>query len=205
MPVETWLLFAGTVILFMATPGPSHLLMFGNSLASGFGRAWPTGAGDLSANMLQMLAAGFGLAALITTAGGALVYVKLAGAAYLVWLGIRMVRQADEAKAVEAGVSSRGFFLQGFLTSASNPKAIVFFAALFPQFIDQALPFASQFAALSLTYLVIDGLFLAGWGAFAGFTRERFGSAVRARLQRAGGWVVMLTGVLLGARTLAGR
>ena len=200
MPLETWLLFAGTVILFMATPGPSHLLMFGNALGAGFRRAWPTALGDLSANALQMLAAGLGLAALVAAAGWVLGAVKLAGAAYLVWLGWRMWRHAGDEKATIAG--RRGYYLQGFLTSASNPKAIVFFAALFPQFIDAELSFWPQFIALSATYLVIDGIFLCGWGLGAGQARARFGDTVKRRLQRIGALTVAGTGAMLGARAL---
>ena len=205
MPVETWLLFAGTVILFMATPGPSHLLMFGNSLASGFRRAWPTGAGDLTANLLQMLAAGLGLAALVSAAGSALLYIKLAGAVYLIWLGVRMIQRAGDVSRTAPEGMIRGYFWQGFLTSASNPKAIAFFAALFPQFISPDLAFAPQFLALSATYLVIDGIFLTGWGLFAGVARSRFGPALHKRLVRAGGGIIVLTGCALGLRTLAGR
>ncbi|MEL6181908.1 MAG: LysE family transporter, partial [Myxococcota bacterium] len=67
--------------------------------------------------------------------------------------------------AIAAKSSRKALWLQGFVTSAANPKAVVFFAALFPQFIDPALPFAAQFAILSLTYLVLDGLFLTAYGA----------------------------------------
>ena len=149
MTLETWTLYVATVLVLMSTPGPSQLLMLSNSGAHGFGRGLFTAAGDLSANALQMLAAGLGLAAIVAASATALSVIKWAGVAYLIWLGIRMIRRAkpDDPKlaAAQPRVSAKTLWMQGFLTSAANPKAVVFFAALFPQFISGDSAFWPQF------------------------------------------------------------
>ncbi|MBV6657874.1 MAG: LysE family transporter [Devosiaceae bacterium] len=209
MTLETWTLYVATVLALMSTPGPSQLLMLSNSGAHGFRRALATAAGDLTANALQMLAAGLGLAALIAASGAALSVIKWAGVAYLVWLGVRMIRRASAADPALLGqrsqVSLKSLWLQGFLTSAANPKAVVFFAALFPQFISADAPFWPQFLILSATYIVIDGAFLSGYGFSASWIASRFKGAARAWIERLGGGFMIVAALLLSLRSVAQR
>ncbi|MEM6914219.1 MAG: LysE family translocator [Pseudomonadota bacterium] len=205
MPLETWAVFVVTVLTFMITPGPSHLLMLSNSMTHGFRPSLATAAGDLVANALQMLAAGLGLAALLAASHSAMTVVKWLGVAYLLWMGIRMWRSShalDRQQGDRRPHSLRVLWLQGFMTSAANPKAVVFFAALFPQFIDPERPFLAQFLALSLTYLAIDGLFLSGYGAGAGWLAARLKARAGFLMQRMGGAFLIAAAVLLGAKTL---
>lgn len=84
---------------------------------------------------------------------------KLIGAAYLVWLGIKTFRSDASALAVDgdaAGRPRRSFYLQGLLVGASNPKAVLFFAAFFPQFLNPAAPMAPQFTILALTFMAFE-------------------------------------------------
>ena len=176
MSFDIWLTYLATVLAFMITPGPSHLLMLSNSMTHGFRPSLATAAGDLTANAFQMIAAGLGLAALLVASQNALAVVKWAGVAYLIWMGIRMWRQANYAQATAGAASSaslKTLWGQGFLTSAANPKAVVFFAALFPQFIDPSRPFLPQFLALSVTYLAVDGTFLTSYGISASWLAQR--------------------------------
>ncbi|MEO1041364.1 MAG: LysE family translocator [Pseudomonadota bacterium] len=205
MPIEIWAVFVVTVLSFMITPGPSHLLMLSNSMTHGFRPSLATAAGDLVANALQMLAAGLGLAALLVASQSAMAVVKWLGVAYLLWMGVRMWRSSSAFKLQErrrAPTSLRTLWAQGFITSAANPKAVVFFAALFPQFIDPDRPFLAQFAVLSLTYIAIDGLFLSGYGAGAGWLASRFKTRASMMMQRIGGGFLIAAAVLLGAKTL---
>ncbi len=205
MALTDWTLYVATVLAFMATPGPSHLLMLSNSMSNGLNRSIATAAGDLTANALQMLAAGFGLAAFLVASQNALAVIKWAGAAYLIWMGIQMWRRAAAntgTYSTRARKSVRELWLQGFLTSAANPKAVVFFAALFPQFIRPELPFATQFFILSVTYLVIDGLFLISYGAGADYLARRMRGKASAVLDRVGGAFLVGAGLLLGLKTL---
>ncbi len=203
MSFELWITYVATVLLLMSTPGPSQLLMLSNSATNGLGRGVFTAAGDLTANFLQMLAAGLGLAALIAASGTALAVIKWLGVAYLVYLGVKQIVKARVAEASDAPRASRkALWMQGLITSAANPKAVVFFAALFPLFIDGALPFWPQFAILSATYLIIDGLFLTAYGASASWLARRLQGPARLWLDRIGGSFMILAAVLLGFKSL---
>ena len=207
MTFEIWTLYVLTVLALMSTPGPSQLLMLSNSGAHGFRRALSTAAGDLTANALQMLAAGLGLAALLAASATALTIIKWAGVAYLIWLGLRMIRRAksdDPNIGQNRQVASlRSLWLQGFLTSAANPKAVVFFAALFPQFISGESAFWQQFLLLSATYILLDGLFLSAYGFSASWIAKRFRGSARVWAERIGGGFMIGAAVLLGLKSIA--
>jgi len=205
MNIDTWLIYLTTVLVFMVTPGPSHLLMLSNSMIHGFRPSLATAAGDLTANALQMTAAALGLAALLVASQHALAVVKWAGVAYLVWMGVRMWRHAGSASSTMGATrttSRKALWLQGFLTSAANPKAVVFFAALFPQFIDPTRPLLPQFLALSLTYIVVDGSFLVSYGAGASWVASRLKGSATVIIHRIGGLALIVAAMLLGLKTL---
>ena len=209
MTLDIWTLYVATVLALMSTPGPSQLLMLSNSGAHGFRRATFTAMGDLTANALQMLAAGLGLAAIIAASATALTAIKWAGVAYLIWLGVRMIRKAKPEVPGAAGdtrtVSLGNLWMQGFLTSAANPKAVVFFAALFPQFISADAAFWPQFLILSATYIVMDGLFLSAYGLGASWVAARFKGTAKVWIERAGGGFMILAAVLLGLKSITER
>ncbi|PWE32189.1 LysE family translocator [Maritimibacter sp. 55A14] len=207
MTLEIWTIYAATVLALMSTPGPSQLLMLSNSSAHGLRRSFSTAAGDLSANALQMLAAGLGLAAIIATSGAALAIIKWAGVAYLIWLGIRMIRKAKPddpgGRVAQRNVPLGNLWAQGFLTSAANPKAVVFFAALFPQFISADHSFWPQFLILSATYIIMDGLFLSAYGAGASWIAARFKGTAKVWLERIGGSFMIFAAILLGLKSVS--
>ena len=127
MTWDTYLLYLATITVFFATPpGTSQILMMSNSLHYGLRCSLPTVAGDLSANGLQILAAGFGLAAIIATSATALAVAKWLGVAYLVWFGLRMFfAKPLDLRRAGAQVPRRRLFLQGFLTSGADRKSVV--------------------------------------------------------------------------------
>lgn len=204
MSLETWLLYVGTVLVFMSTPGPSHLLMLSVSLGNGFRRSLATAAGDLSANAIQIILAGLGLAAVVTGSRYGFAAIKWAGVAYLVWMGAKQIiasfRQQD-TRQQQPSASLTTLWLRGFITSAANPKAVVFFAALFPQFLDPNLALLPQIALLGGTYIVIDGCFLALYGKGASMISERLGSRFSIWVQRAAGLSLIAAAILLGLRS----
>ncbi len=206
MTLDIWFIYIATVLALMSTPGPSQLLMLSNSAAHGFHRSLATAAGDLTANALQMLAAGLGLAAIVAASGTALNVIKWAGVAYLIWLGTRMILKAkpDDPNLNQGSVrrSLKSLWMQGFLTSAANPKAVVFFAALFPQFISAESAFWPQLLILSATYMVMDGLFLSVYGGSASWIAARFKGTARVWVERAGGGFMILAAVLLGLKSV---
>ncbi|MEM6634515.1 MAG: LysE family translocator [Pseudomonadota bacterium] len=190
----------------MITPGPSQLLMLSNSAVHGFTRSLATAGGDLSANALQMLAAGFGLAAIAATSAAAMSVIKWAGVAYLMWLGVRMIRRAKAddptAETERTQASWKALWMQGFVTSAANPKAVVFFAALFPQFIVNDAAFWPQFLIMSATYIVMDGLFLSAYGLGSSWVVSRFRGNARRCVERVGGGFMIGAALLLGMKSI---
>ena len=203
MTSETYLTYAAVVGVFFASPpGPSQLLMMANSLAHGVRRRLATVAGDLSANSLQMTAAAFGLAAVIGQSATALGVVKWAGVAYLVWMGFTKLR-ARPAKLDPADAAGPGpgvLYRQGFLCSAANPKAVVFFAALFPQFIDPAAAIWPQLLILGATYLAVDGVLLVLWGQLAVRSLGRVRALTGPALNRVSGAMLIAAAALLASR-----
>ncbi len=97
MTPDLFLAYITTVFILLVSPGPSHLLMFSNSLASGFNRSWATAAGDLTANTLQIVVASTGLAGLLYASRNFFVAVKWAGVVYLVYMGISQFRRKNSA------------------------------------------------------------------------------------------------------------
>ncbi len=163
MTINIWLSYVLLALTFLITPGISHLLMLSNSASYGIRRSLATAMGDLTANTLQMFAAGFGMAVIITQAPHVFLTIKWLGVAYLVYLGLKMIFTKVDIAARKTA-TTRQLFLQGFVTSASNPKAIIFFAALFPQFITPEAAVFPQVLILTVTYLVLDGSFLLLYG-----------------------------------------
>jgi homoserine/homoserine lactone efflux protein len=197
MSIETYLIYLGTVLLFFAhPPGPSQLLFIGGSIQHGLKRAMPIMAGDLSANAIQILIAGFGLASIIALSATAFTAIKWAGVAYLIWMGIRIIRDATRSKNAKPSPSGRALFRSGFMTSAANPYAVVFFAALFPQFIDPTIAITPQVAILGITYLIIDGGILLAMGASAARLVAALGSTFAK-------WLGIVSGIGLIAAAIA--
>ncbi|MGC1496921.1 MAG: LysE family translocator [Sulfitobacter sp.] len=167
MALETYMIYLAAVAVFFATPpDTSQLLIISNSVRHGLRRSAYTIAGDLTANSLQMTGAAFGLAAIIATSASAFLWIKWLGVAYLVWIGAQLILSKEQKDDVAANTSGQSFWLfrQGFVTSMANPFAVVFFGALFPQFIDPALPVLPQLFILGVTYIIVDGAILLLWG-----------------------------------------
>ena len=206
MTFETYLLYLGVLAAFFATPpDTSQLLIMSNAMRHGLRRSLATVAGDLSANVLQMSAAAFGLTAVIAASADALWIVKWLGVAYLVWIGLTLMLSKPEAVRTNAASQARLGLLyrQGFLTSSANPYAVVFFGALFPQFIDPTLPVLPQLVVLGLTYLVVDGATLVLWGWLAQRTLGRIRLLQGVWLNRISGALMIAAAALLGSRDLA--
>lgn len=205
MQSEVIIAYVLMVLTLMSTPGPSHLLMLSNSASNGFHRSLAAAVGDLTANMLQMLAAGLGLSALIMAAPKAFIIIKIIGVAYLVWIGVKMIAKSYSPRLkteTAPRVSLQSLWLQGFITSATNPKAVVFFAALFPQFIDGTADFWPQFITLSALYILIDGSFLSVYGFSADKLTSIFSAQSSRWIDRLGGIGILLAAVLLSLKSL---
>jgi len=205
MNFETWVLFILAVLALMSSPGPSHLLMLSNSATYGFKRATATIFGDLSANILQMFAAVLGLSFLITSSSNIFNFIKWIGVTYLVWNALNMFFKKNNLKKVKKINSKKIFnklYLQGFITSASNPKAIIFFASLFPQFIVINQNIWIQFIILSLTYVTIDGILLMTYGLGASWIVSFIKKNSAIWVNRIGGVLMLITAILLALKSI---
>ncbi len=170
MTWEVYSLYLVTLaVFFTGPPDSTELLSIANGMRHGPKRNLATIAGDLSANMVQMIVAAFGLAAVLATTAWALMAIKWAGVAFLLYLGLKMLFGQVEPQGLEAAQHTRlrKLFGQGFVTAMANPWAVIFFAALFPQFLDPSAPLVPQLLILGATYVLVDGvqLFAYGWGA----------------------------------------
>ncbi|WP_414834114.1 LysE family translocator [Afifella sp. YEN Y35] len=140
MDLHYWIIFAATVLGVSLVPGPSTLIAFAHGAAHGWLRSISTAFGNALASTLQATAASVGLGLLITSSGSLLLALKYAGAAYLIYVGVQIWRTASRRLQVHADVdrcktARRKLFMSGFTVAISNPKAIAFFTALFPQFL----------------------------------------------------------------------
>ena len=204
MTWEIWITYVTTVFVFLVSPGPSHLFMLSTSLSHGFNKSWATGAGDLSAHLWQITVAAIGLVSFIYVFQDFFVIVKWAGVAFLIYLGVGQFRKKSSATTYNnSNKKSRiALYWRGFVTSSANPKAVVFFAALFPQFINPAKPTAHQFAILGLTYVAIDGCFLLFYGCFADWIKNRFEKHIDRYLNRISGSLLIGSALLLGLKDI---
>lgn len=206
MTLQTWWLYVTAVFLISATPGPNMLHVMVQSIHHGARRSIASMAGLMTANLVCLLASAAGLGALLKASPMLFDVLRYAGVGYLVWLGIKAwrapVASSDPDAEKPAPPSLTAMFGAGLGTGFSNPKLIVFAAALFPQFIDTAAPFAPQLAILVLSFTAIEafwfGMYAIGGRSLAAWLAP----ASRRRLfNRVTGTIFIAFGAaLLGSR-----
>ena len=128
-------LFFAAAFLLAITPGPGIFYVLARTLAGGRREGILSSFGTFLGGLFHVLAAALGVSAILAASAVAFHTVKYAGAAYLVWLGIRMIRTRNAEMAVSASQPSQGAFRQGILTEVLNPKTALFFLSFIPQFI----------------------------------------------------------------------
>lgn len=204
MLLKTWLLFVTTVFFISATPGPNMLLAMTHGIHHGVRRTAVTCLGLMCGLGLIMICSVAGLGVLLATSEKLFSIVKYAGAAYLVYLGIKtwrsMPQQLQERPEDDGKHNPWAMFRTGFWVALSNPKAFIFFAALFPQFIDAQLAQGPQLAILSATFFVIEACWQFAYASGGARLSGWLSSARRLKLvnQVAGGAFVG-AGLLLSA------
>lgn len=185
--IDNLTLFFLVSLVATATPGPSIVYVTTQGVAHGLRPAAAAGSGVLAADALYILLSITGLTAILIASHEVFTLIKWAGVAYLVYLGLRLLAagfsaQPDPAAAPRAIASPRRSFLGGFALHAANPKALLYFGSLVPQFIDPSRPIAAQLVFLAAIHLATAGCVLGAYSVFAG----RFhGSSINARVRRA--------------------
>jgi len=197
MPLETWLAYTLVATTFLLIPGPTIILVISYSLLRGrqsvIALVLGVGLGDLTAMSLSFL----GVGVLLQTVATAFYFIKWLGAAYLIWLGIKMWSSASEFTDLDKKNRSHAWgeiFSSAYITTALNPKSIVFFLAFIPQFIEPELPFTTQVVILGATFFVLAIISVLGYAALAIYAGQQLHLPLIQRwTHRIGG------GLLIGA------
>lgn len=162
MELHVWFGYIAASLILTVTPGPSIFLGIAHALQYGHKRVLYTALGDISANFIQMLLVALGLGVIIASSEPAFIMIKSFGVITLCYMGIKMllakphaVTHPQQGKAIQP-VSNKKLFWSGFLVAAGNPKAIIFFTAFFPQFINIDLPVLPQLMIMCPTMALLD-------------------------------------------------
>ena len=192
IPLESWLAFAAASAILLVIPGPTILTVISYSLTHGRRAAIPlitaVALGDSTALAFSLL----GLGSVLAASAMAFSVVKVAGGAYLIYLGIKMIRTGlakvtTGSAAAPRGVSRRRLFLNTYGITATNPKGIIFYMAFLPQFVDASAPAAGQMLILALTFVTLAIVNAALYTAFAGYAARMLASGSARRIFHVGG------------------
>ena len=168
MAFTTWLAFLLAAILIAVSPGPGAAATMSSGLRHGYGATLRTILGLQSGLIVQLGVVAAGLGAILSASTTAFNVMKFLGAGYLIWLGIQKWR--DTPRMIDDDTRtdpSHGLFMQGLLVNLTNPKAVVFMAAVTPQFIDPARPQWLQFAIIGATMCGVDSIVMSGYALLA--------------------------------------
>ncbi|HEV2414618.1 MAG TPA: LysE family translocator [Candidatus Dormibacteraeota bacterium] len=168
--MTTLVLFALATLILTATPGPGVMYVAARTLSQGRRAGFASMFGIESGEVVWLVAAATGVAALLGASVSALTFLRFAGAAYLIYLGVQRWRTA-EIPATPSPARIGRIFAQGFVTQILNPKVAVFFVAFLPQFLNPAQPIAPQVAILGVVYvavaIAVDVTYVLTWTAIA--------------------------------------
>lgn len=202
MPIETWLAFiiASTIIISM--PGPTVMMVISYAINKGKAAAFAsiTGVvlGDLTAITLSLA----GVGALLATSSLLFSILKFAGAAYLLYLGIKL--WLDNPKKLKQATlkkqeSNKRIFTNVYLVTTLNPKCLLFFIAFVPQFITQSLPIMPQMIIITLSFVILGGLNATFWAIGIGKMAEKIMSPTRLKILNRIGGSFMITAAIVTA------
>lgn len=170
MDLAVWLTYLLATIILSITPGPGVFSSISSGLNHGFRLGLWNGIGMQAASVVCITVVAIGLGAILIASEGLFTIVKWLGVAYLIYLGIvtwRAEPKAFEANTNDGAGSAHEVFMRGFLVNMTNPKGIIFFAAILPQFIDVARPQLTQYLILGATTLVTDTAIMLAYTALA--------------------------------------
>ncbi|WP_406391060.1 LysE family translocator [Streptomyces sp. NBC_00887] len=205
---DQYLAFAAMSLLVIGIPGPSVLFVIGRALAHGRRTALATVLGNVTGSYLLVVAVALGVGALVERSLVFFLVVKLAGAAYLVFLGVQAFRHRKEMRLTAVAGSGRAAHgdlrtvADGVVVGVTNPKGIVFFAAVLPQFVDHSAGhLVAQMLLLGLVPIAIGTVTDTLWGLGASAARAWFAGSDRrlSMIGGAGGFAMIGLGVTVAA------
>lgn len=171
MALDVWIAFILASSALLIIPGPTVILVISYALGGGRKTAFSTIPGVLMGDLFTMTASLLGAGAVLATSALLFSVMKWIGAVYLLWLGIKMWRNAGGNIDLGDGqpeTSKKKMFWSAFTVTALNPKGIIFFVAFVPQFVDPAAPALMQFAMLEATFLGCVAIIVTSWALLAG-------------------------------------
>ncbi len=202
MSFELWIAFTLASAALLAVPGPTVMLVVSYALGRGRSSAWATVPGVTLGDFTAMTVSLLGAGAIIAASATLFTVLKLFGAGYLIWLGIRLWR-ADpvlEETGSASGADGKHMFWNAYIVTALNPKSIAFFVAFVPQFVDTAAPVFAQFAIMEATFLALAAANAAVWAVLAGQMRAQFRKPSVLRLaNRTGAGFLIAAGLITAA------
>jgi len=200
MPLDLWLAFLAASTALLLIPGPTVLLVLSYALSKGRSVAVASAAGVAFGDLMAMTASLLGLGALVLASATLFTALKWVGAAYLIWLGIKLIRSAPSGglapQAVE-DVTAAQVFRHTAAVTALNPKSIAFFIAFVPQFISPGTPLLPQFAILIATFVGLAAINAFAYALLADRLRRVIKRpSVLTWITRAGGGALVTMGLL---------
>lgn len=198
MSIEVWIAFVIASSVLLIIPGPTILLVLSYALSKGRSVAVASAAGVATGDLIAMSLSLAGLGALVAASATLFTILKWVGAAYLVWLGIKLIRSApsEGLDLPDTEISAKGIFWHNAAVTALNPKSIAFFIAFVPQFITPDAALLPQFAILIATFVTLATLNALAYALAADRLRHMIRRpSVIAWITRAGGAVLIAMGV----------
>lgn len=199
MDLETWAAFAAASAVLLVIPGPTVLLVVSYALGQGWRSAVPMAIGVALGDFAAMTASLAGVGALLLASAELFTAVKWLGAAYLIYLGIRLFRAGGRLEASPRTTPASAAHMLGhaFLVTALNPKSLTFFVAFLPQFLDHGAPLLPQMAIFCVTFLVLAFANAFGYALAAARARRHVGNpAIIKAVNRTGGSLLVGAGLI---------
>ncbi|QTD55022.1 LysE family translocator [Parasphingorhabdus cellanae] len=196
MDFNTFLLFAGTTLVVVASPGPAAIAVTSQGSGNGVLRAQSGILGIASANALYFALSALGIASVIIASSLLFTAIKWAGVAYLVYLGLSAIMSKSGGLNIVEGrqESFKAMFTKGFLVEFANPKALLYFAAILPQFLDPASAILPQILIMGVTTALLDIIVYSGYAYLGhGLAKSRLNSGVIKILNRIAGSALLFT------------
>lgn len=193
MSLELYLAFVAASALLILTPGPMVAYLVATTLSHGLRHGLMALIGSAAASVVQLTVVVAGLSLILTVASEAFVWLKWIGVAYLLYLGVKALREpAEELAPALTHRSDRRTIAEAFLVNLTNPKGLLFHGAFLPLFVSPSAPAAPQLILLAATFIVVAAVLDACWAIFA--------ARLKPLMMRMGRWRHRITGgVLIGA------
>lgn len=199
MSFELWLAFAAASAVVLLIPGPTVLLVVSYALGQGRRSALATVAGVAMGDLTSVTLAMLGLGALLATSSELFTALRWLGAAYLIYLGIKLWRASAAVTELtrESETRHSRMFGHAYVVTALNPKATIFFVAFLPQFVDPSAPAAGQFVLLGATFVIMAAINALGFALLASAARGAIRTpSVQRAVNRVGGSLLIGSGLL---------